>query len=59
MTNATNDLTTQKTNWTNSLEQLNLKWNNDRMNESLLSYKDGERLCKEKNHEVPCDKKRA
>mgnify|MGYP007048344579 CR=1 FL=1 len=48
MTNATNDLTTQKTNWTNSLEQLNLKWNNDRMNESLLFYKDGERLCKEK-----------
>ena len=52
MTNATNDLTTQKTNWTNpwtnSPEQLNLKWNNDRMNESLLFYKDGERLCKEK-----------
>ena len=61
MTNATNDLTTQKTNWTNpwtnSPEQLNLKWNNDRMNESLLFYKDGERLCKEKKHEVPCDKK--
>ena len=52
MTNATNYLTTQKTNWTNpltsSLEQLNLKCKNDRMNESLLSYKDGERLIKEK-----------
>ena len=52
MTNATNDLTTQKTNWTNpwtnSPEQLNLKWNNDRMNESLLFYKDGERLYKDK-----------
>ena len=62
MTNATNDLTTQKTNWTNpwtnSPEQLNLKWNNDRMNESLLFYKDGERLCKEKTW-IPLWQKRA
>ena len=63
MTNATNDLTTQKTNWTNlwtnSPEQLNLKWNNDRMNESLLSYKDGERLCKEERTWSPLWQKRA